>query len=209
MFLLRTEKLPPELVRASSLRDLARGEPLYFQGDPAEAVFVLLYGRLQLCTTTSEGRQVPLYVVRAGECVSEAAVFAERYCSDVIAETKSRVRGFEKKTLQNTFLRYPLLAQEFMTLQAIRCNTLRVSLELRSLRSARDRILQFLNIAVPSSGIRIDRPLRNIADDLGLTHESFYRTLNQLISEGVIRRTAKTIRLNVAGQIRGPAKKSL
>ncbi len=143
MFLLRTDELPPELVGTSTLRDLARGEVLYFQGDPVEAVFVLLHGRLQLCTSTSDGRQVPLYIVRAGECVSEAAVFAEKYCSDVIAETKSRVRGFEKKALQNTLLKYPALAGEFMSLQATRCNTLRVSLELRSLRSARDRILQF------------------------------------------------------------------
>jgi CRP-like cAMP-binding protein len=197
VFLFRTDELPRALFEASSFRDLARGETLYCQGEPVEAVFLVVHGRLQLCTTTTDGKCVPLYAVRPGECVSEAALFAERYCSDAIAETKSRVQAFPTKSLQNALQRHPDLAAEFMALQAKRCNTLRINLELRSLRSARERILQYIQISAPdgSRKVKVDRTLKSVASDLGLTHETFYRTLAQLIEEGVVKRTRDTLSL--------------
>lgn len=197
MFLFRNGDLPEDLKAATRSHDLARGETLYRQGEPAQAVFAVEYGRLQLCTSTSDGKQVPLYTVRSGECVAEAALFAQNYCSDVVAEVRSRVRSFPVKTLQDTLRKRPDLAAEFMALQAQRCNTLRISLELRSLRSARCRILQYLQIAASagSTTITLDRTLKNLADDLGLTHETFYRTLSQLIAEGLVKRTRNTIGL--------------
>ncbi len=197
MFLFRTEELPNELVAGSSFRDLIRGETLYRQGDAAESVFICTQGRLQLCTSTSDGKHVPLYIVRAGECVAEAALFADYYCSDVIAEVKSRVRAFPQKALQNALHKRPDLAAEFMAQQAKRCSSLRISLELRSLRSARQRILQYIRIFAlkDSQVLRLDRTLKNVADDLGLTHETFYRTLAVLIEEGIIGRTGNTLSL--------------
>lgn len=197
MFLLRTQDLPGQLTAQTGLRDLVPGETLYRQGDPVEAVFAIEYGRLQLFTLTSEGKQVPLYTVRSGECVAEAALFAQYYCSDVVAEIRSRVRSFPIKALRDTLRDRPDLAAEFMTLQAARCNTLRVNLELRSFRSARARILRFIEISSPAGSrtVTLDRALKNVADDLGLTHEAFYRTLTQLIGEGVIKRTKNNLAL--------------
>jgi CRP-like cAMP-binding protein len=197
VFLFRTEDLPEQLTAVTGSHDLARGETLYRQGEPVQAVFAVEYGRLQLCSSTTDGKQVPLYTVRPGECVAEAALFAQTYCSDVVAEIRSRVRSFPVRALQDTLRKRPDLATEFMTLQANRCNTLRLSLELRSLRSARSRILQFIEIsAAPGSKtVTLDRTLRNIADDLGLAHEVFYRTLTQLIEEGLVKRTKNTIGL--------------
>lgn len=72
---------------------------------------------------------------------------------------------------------------------------LRIRLELRSIQSARERILQSLTAIAPSSEAKLllDRPLKSIADDLGLTHECSYRTLAQLAKEGVIRRRKNAI----------------
>lgn len=198
MFLFQTDRLPPELLASTTLLDLHRGQYLYHQAEAARAVFTVESGRVQLCTNTSDGKRVPLYAVRVGECVAEAALFADEYCSDVVAETKSRVRAFPKNTLQKALFNHPHLAVEFMALQAKRCNMLRINLELRSLRSARERILQFLTMsALPQTrDFTLDRPLKNIADDLGLTHESFYRTLTDLIDEGLVNRMGKVMRLN-------------
>jgi CRP-like cAMP-binding protein len=91
-----------------------------------------------------------------------------------------------------------------MALQAKRCNSLRISLELRSLRSARERILQFIQISAPdgSGKVKLDRTLKNVASDLGLTHETFYRTLADLIAEGVIARTRDSLSLRESSQKR-------
>lgn len=197
IFLLRHEQLPPNLQAATRHRELEMGEHLYGQGDPAWAIFVVERGRLQMHSYTTEGKPVPLYTIRPGECVSEAALYAEHYCSDVIAEVASKVAVFKKDAVLAAFHERPFLSDEFGVLMTRRFNLLRIRLELRNLQSASERILQYLQ-ATASPGentVKIDRPLKSIADDLGLTHESFYRTLTQMVKDGVISRSKGSLQL--------------
>jgi CRP/FNR family transcriptional regulator, dissimilatory nitrate respiration regulator len=208
MFLAEPERLPEGLVATSSVRDLAPHEFLYHRGDPATAVHVVINGRVRSLCVSSEGKQLPLYVVRSGECVSEHCLFAETYCSDVIAEVHSQVRAFPQDALRRTLLEYPKLSVEFMSLQTQRFNRIRLSLELRSLRSARARITQYLLASSLSGTVRLDRPLRYMAEDLGLSHETFYRILRRLVDEGVVIRTARTLQLSEKKPTRSKANAS-
>ena len=199
MFLFQTDQLPEELRAAATSLELSRGQYLYYQGDKAQSVYIVQLGRVQLCTSLHDGQKIPLYTARAGECVAEAALFADYYCSDVVAETKSRVTAFPIHELQKALIGNTSFAVEFMTLQAKRCGSLRASLELRSLRSARDRILRFLVASTQSDSgpLVLDLPLKTIADDLGLCHETFYRTWRTLIDQGHVSRTANVVQLHV------------
>ncbi len=201
IFLLCPERLPAEIRAAVRHRELAPGEMLYHRGDKSVAIFVVERGRLTLFSYTSEGKTVPLYVIRPGECVSEAALFAENYCGDVVAEIASRVAIFPKRALLAAFHEHPLLSDEFMAALTKRFNMLRIRLELRNLQSARERILQYLLVLAPpgQATVVVDRPLKSIADDLGLTHESFYRTLTQLTKEGTIARRKGLIAFRIPG----------
>ena len=64
-----------------------------------------------------------------------------------------------------------------------------------------ERILQYLLVMAPPgrATIVVDRPLKSIADDLGLTHESFYRTLAQLAKELIIIRKKGSIAFQIPG----------
>ena len=162
------------------------------------SLFALEYGRLQSWIATTDGKQILLYTVRSGECVLEEALFQDHHCSDVVAEIRSRVRSFPIAAVKATLRQRPDLAAEFMALQGNRFSALSLSLELRSLRSARSRIMQFIRASTPAGS---NRTLKNIADDLGLTHEVFYRTLAQLIKEGLVRRTKRSITLTEASHL--------
>ncbi|MDQ6759035.1 MAG: Crp/Fnr family transcriptional regulator [Acidobacteriota bacterium] len=201
MFLLRTDSLPCELKAAVTHRELMTGQVLYHRGDPATAVFAVERGRLQLFSYTTEGKPVPLYVIRGGECVSEAALFAETYCGDVVAEAASRVLVFPKPALLSVFAQHPALSNEFMTALTKRFNMLRIRLELRNLQSARERILQYLmaTAAPGQKSVALDRPLKSIADDLGLTHECFYRVFAQLVKDGAVVRRRGSIAFQLPG----------
>jgi len=198
LFLLRTDDLPEQLKTQATSLDLARGDTLCRRGDPVRSLFALEYGRLQSWVATTDGKQVPLYTVRSGECVLEEALFQDHHCSDVVAEIRSRVRSFPIAAVKATLRQRPDLAAEFMALQGNRFSALSLSLELRSLRSARSRIMQFIRASAPAGS---NRTLKNIADDLGLTHEVFYRTLAQLIKEGLVRRTKYSIALREASDL--------
>ena len=195
LFLSHSDRLPAALIQASWVQELQADEVLYRRGEPVKQIYVVERGRLHLCSHDPAGRAVPLYTIRLGECVSEAAIFAAHYCGDVVSEVRSRVRGFPKAALQDALRRDPELAQQYMTQMGRRFNELRLRLELRSLRSARERILQYLAASAGPgvTSVLIDRPLKSIADDLGLTHESFYRTLSQLVNEGTVGRRQRLI----------------
>ncbi len=189
------KELSPELQAAVTYRHLQANEILYRQGDTSKAVFCVLQGRMRLDNHVLGQGTVPLYVIRPGEFVSEAALFAERYCSDAVAEITSFVSIFPKLPLQAALNKDPELAKEFMTLQSQRFNLIRRRMEIRSIRLAKERVLQYLLVSRPASSLRLwlDRPLKSMADDIGLTHETFYRTMTQLEREGAIHWSGNTI----------------
>jgi CRP/FNR family transcriptional regulator, dissimilatory nitrate respiration regulator len=72
----------------------------------------------------------------------------------------------------------------------------RAMLELRNVRSADKRVLQHLHLSASKDGaVVFDRPLLEVAEDLGLTHEAYYRALAALARAGAIKRTGRKIGL--------------
>ena len=80
-----------------------------------------------------------------------------------------------------------LLAREIMRL--------RTRLEQRNIRSARERVLHFLALDAGADGrtVRLRRTLKELAAELGLTHEAFYRALADLAADGEIERRKNKI----------------
>jgi CRP-like cAMP-binding protein len=68
--------------------------------------------------------------------------------------------------------------------------------ELRNIRSADNRVMQHLRLSASKDGVVVfDRPLLEVSEGLGLTHEAYYRALSTLTRAGVIKRMGRTIRL--------------
>ena len=72
---------------------------------------------------------------------------------------------------------------------------LRARMELRNVRSARERVLQYLRLRIGSDdrSISVDGQLQDIAAEIGMTREVLYRALARLEAEGSIIRTDTTI----------------
>jgi CRP-like cAMP-binding protein len=109
-----------------------------------------------------------------------------------------------REPLLQSLRKHSELSEEFMAMMARRFNSVRIRLELRNMQSARERVLQYLVIATPPGEhtLTLDRPLKYIAEDLGLAPESVYRTLAQLAQEGLITRKQRSIRTNFAARER-------
>ena len=78
-------------------------------------------------------------------------------------------------------------------------------MELRNVRTARERVLQdlWLNAGATERTVPIAGDLQDLAADLGLTRESFYRTLAGLEAEGGVARTDQGIVLKASGKAAG------
>ncbi len=182
---------------AIAYRNLVAGQVLFHQRDQALAVFVVKIGRFRLVRYTSEGNLVILQVARAGESFGESALYSEVYNCDAVAEVPSRVIVYPKQLLLQVLREQPDLVEDFISRFVRKSQFLKASLELRSIRSARERVLQYLLMAAQpnETTVNFDRPFKDIASELGLSPEVLYRTLAQLERDGIITRNRGQITL--------------
>jgi CRP/FNR family transcriptional regulator, dissimilatory nitrate respiration regulator len=189
------DALPASLEAGSTVRVLAPGDLLFRQGDRAAAIYKVESGRLRLIRRTVDDHLVILHTARRGEFFAEASLFADAYHCDAVAAAQSRVRVYAKPTVMEALRTDPVLAEAFMARLARQLQELRARMELRNIRSARERVLQYLRLRVHGRIIAIEGELQDIAAEIGITREALYRTLAALEAEGCITRTETTILL--------------
>lgn len=189
---LNLDQLPDNIRTAMAItyESLPAGKLLFHQGDLTRAIFVVISGQISLIHFTEAGRSIKHYEVRAGESFAEAALFNEVYDCAAVADVPSRVATFPKQAFLLTLRSYPDLSEVLMVQLARRFHEIKILLELRSIRSARDRVLRYLEIASHPHGktVNLAKSLKDIAEDVGLSHEALSRVLSQLQKEGVITR---------------------
>ena len=66
-----------ELAAVSALRSWDRGEELFSEGDPADALYVLVEGLVKVVKMTPAGKEMILEIFGAGDPVGAVALFAE------------------------------------------------------------------------------------------------------------------------------------
>ena len=92
-----------------------RNSTVYYQGDPADALFYVTAGRILLTTVSSRGKESVLGVVGAGEFLGESCV-AEDSCrtSSALALENSLVIRVERQAVRQLLLQSPGFAQAFI-----------------------------------------------------------------------------------------------
>jgi CRP-like cAMP-binding protein len=185
--------LPSSVEAGSVVRVLAPGELLFRQGDRAAAIYKVESGRLRLIRRTVDDHLVILHTARRGELFAEASLFTEAYHCDAVAAAQSGVRVYPKVMVMEALRKDPALAEAFMARLARQLQELRTLMELRYIRSARERVLQYLRLHGRS--IAVEGQLQDIAAEIGITREALYRTLATLEAEGSLIRTETAILL--------------
>ncbi len=196
-----TDWLPVAVRVQARERRLKAGESLFRLGDRSIGLVEVVAGRVRLARVDRSGREIVLYVAAPGDTIAEASLFSPRYHCDAIASTEATVRIYPKPALLSAFADDPKAAQAFAAMLAHQVMTLRTRLEQRNIRSARERVRHFLALHVGEDGRTINlggAPLKEIAAEIGLTHEALYRTLSALERAGEIRRAGSTITLSRA-----------
>ena len=176
-------------------RSLARNEVLFRQGDKVTAIYFIEAGRLRLDRRTIDGRSLVLGTTPAGEFFVEAALFAEIFHCDAVATEPSRVRVYPKAAVLNALRTDPQSAISFLKIMAHQVIELRQRLEVMKVRSAKERVMLYLDLSTGPDGrtVHLQSQLQDIANELGLTREALYRTLASLERAGVIKRAGAHI----------------
>jgi CRP-like cAMP-binding protein len=190
--------LPPRLRTCGTDRKLQRGESLFRSGDATIGLYEVRSGRINLLRVDQSGREIVLYSATAGETFAEASLFSTTYHCDAIASTAAVARLYPKATVLRELTGNPAAARSFMAGLAYQVMDLRTRLERRNIRSARERVRHFLllNAGADRRTVALPGTLKDLAADLGLTHEALYRALARMAAEGEIRRLDGKIQLS-------------
>ncbi|MEL7061125.1 MAG: Crp/Fnr family transcriptional regulator [Acidobacteriota bacterium] len=171
----------------SARRRLARGETLFLRGQVATHVFAVDVGRVRLRRCLADGRTLTLAVAGPQETLAEAALFAEAYHCDAVAEVASAVWMHPADTARARLRADPVATERFLGRLAAQLRHARGLAEVRAMRRAADRLFAYLDLLeVTGSKSPRDRPLTALAAELGLAPETLYRTLRRLRSSGQI-----------------------
>jgi CRP-like cAMP-binding protein len=178
-------------------RALARNEALFKQGDPVTAIYFLETGRLRLDRRTFDGRTLVLGTTSAGRFFVEAALFADIFHCDAVATEPSQVRIYPKPAVLEVLRANSSNAISFLKLLAHEVIEVRQRIEIMKVRSAKERVLLYLDLNVGPDGHTVDLKgeLQELAGELGMTREVLYRTLASLERASAIKREGARILL--------------
>lgn len=177
-------------------RILSSGQFLFRQGEAAENVFLIRRGRLRMLRHLASGDAVAIHTGRAGELFAEAALFEDSYHCDAQAAAPVTVASCPKADVMRAFAASSTLAMVWVERVTSQLHAARNALELRNIRSAEDRVLKHLKLRAGTTGeVAFEGRLLDVAAELGLTHEAYYRSLAGLERSGAISRERRRIRL--------------
>lgn len=194
-----TEDWMPAAVRAVAFeRKFKAGEALFRLGDKTAGFYEVISGRVRLVRVDRFGRETILHMAGPAETLAEASLFSGQYHCDAIANSDATVRVYPKREVLAVFEENPKAARAFTETLAQQVMNLRTRIEQRNIRSARERVRHFLMLNVGSDRrtVKLRGTLKDLAAEIGLTHEALYRTLATLERSGEIRRKGEKIVLS-------------
>jgi CRP-like cAMP-binding protein len=193
--------LPPALREIASTRTLARGEQLFRAGSPASHLFHLAEGSIRLVRFGPGGEEISIHQARPAEFFAEASLHAKRYHCTAIANVASVVVVLPAREVERLLATDPAFADDWIRLLARQLRASRTRVERLCLRSARERVRHLLLTegTGPCGRFVPSGTLKELALQLGLTHEALYRTL------AAMRRSGELVAAPGALQLAGDA----
>lgn len=143
---------------------------------------------------TIEGTPILIHVAYAGESIAEASLFSKEYHCSALVDTSSQVTAFSKKELLQSLQNNPESMMNLLKQLTTQVRDLRMLNEIKSIYNAKEKVLTYLATEF-NQDKESDLPLKDIAQKIGMAHETFYRTLKALESNGKISRSGGQIKL--------------
>lgn len=179
------ESVPRELMALAARSAAQAGDVLFRIGDVPRSVLFVLAGEIQLVRRGRDGKTIVLQRSRDG-FVAEASIDATVYHCDAVASTASEVISFPIVEFRTALDTDNAFHRAWSSNLARVIRTLRAQCERLSLNTASERIIHYIESVGEAGSIVLAQSRKAWAAELGLTHESLYRTLKRLEVEGAI-----------------------
>jgi CRP-like cAMP-binding protein len=175
-----------EIHAAASRKQLAAGEVLFHQADPAKTFYIIENGRLRVTQTTSDGQQVILRYLGPGEVVGYTTMFGDPHPSTVTVVDPTELLVWNAGAIVAILKKHPAIAVNAMTMIGRRYYDMQVRLRELSTENVERRVAHALTRLSEQAGRRTARgveiafPLtrQDLAEMTGTTLHTVSRILS-------------------------------
>jgi CRP/FNR family transcriptional regulator/CRP/FNR family cyclic AMP-dependent transcriptional regulator len=193
------EGISPEnraaLARAATLRTYRRGETIVQQGQPGDAFYVLMRGRVAVAIVAPDGREVVLTTLGQGDHFGEMALLddAPRSAS-VIAQERSDLAILSRAVFLDLLKANFVLTRALLASFSARLRRANATIEGLASLDVKSRLARYFRELAATRGRKagggwsvVVRPSqREIADTIGSSRETVSRTMTQMAAEQLI-----------------------
>lgn len=178
------------------------GKMLFFSGEDAKGLFVLVSGRVRVFQHNSEGREQVMHMDKAGATIGDVPTFDDGpYPASAIVEEAAVVLFINKKDICQFCLEHPRFTLNALKLMAERVRKHARLVEVLSFHEVGQRLAMLLlaearNAGAPQSDqIEFQLPFSNheVAIRIGSVRDVVSRALARLQHEGLVIVKARTI----------------
>jgi CRP/FNR family cyclic AMP-dependent transcriptional regulator len=190
-----TDQERAAIAEAATLRTCKRGERIVSQGDPGDAFFVVVRGRVSVSVSSPEGREVVLTGLGEGEHFGEMALLEDTVRSaSVTAAERTDVLILTRASFFSILRRNFLLTRSLLQSLSQRLRHADATIEGLASLDVKGRLARYFRDLAAERGrsagggwVVIFRPSqREIADTIGSSRETVSRTMAQLARENLL-----------------------
>lgn len=186
--------LPDELCRrlldGATERKVANGETIFVQGEPADAVFLIIEGWVKLFRVSTGGAEAVVAILARNQSFGEAVALRDQpypVSAEAIADTQ--LLQIDGRWLRRQLMSDPELAVSLLAASYVHLRALVGQVEQLKARSGVQRLAEFLVKLADQDGpaCQVALPYNKvlIAGHLGIQPESLSRAFARLRSHGV------------------------
>lgn len=179
-------------------KDFRSGETIYCADSFERSLGVIVSGRCRVTKPASEGREVVMSTLKAGEVFGAAALFTDEgeYVTCIRAASASTVVFFEEELVRELFRMDPALCERYIAYLCGRIRFLNKRIAAFTGGSAEQRLLAYVTGAAREEGGKKITPAisaSKLAQALDIGRASLYRAMDALAEQGKISREGKRI----------------
>lgn len=184
------------LLEICKVREYARGEVIFDEGDVAQGFYIVAAGRVKVYKLSPEGKERILHVVQPGGNFAEAAIFADGlYPASAEPLEKSTLIFFPKRDFLDLLTAQGRIAINMIGGLSRFLRLFAGQIEELTFRDVPSRLARYLLDLNNERNGAVELPTSKsaIASRLGTVSETLSRTFRKLSDEGLIRVEGKTI----------------
>jgi CRP/FNR family transcriptional regulator len=165
------------------IRRLAKGQTLFWEGDPASGFYSLLTGRIRVYKTSPEGQDFTIHQIRPGQMCAEAAIFSQGgFPANATALADSEVAFFPKDKFISLVTSSPGISLKMIAGLAAFVREFNQMVEDLSLKEVSARLAGYLleeSVRKKNTAFELETTKTELANKLGTAGETLSRNLRK------------------------------